>query len=100
MARIFSVLGLFWRLFCFQDGVSFAAFFFTSTEMQSNKIGKFVIVFWDKVVVQLKLGYTSQTSLESFQFFFTTLTSKMKCPCQFSDFSKNIRVFLHLFVSK
>jgi hypothetical protein len=24
----------------------------------------------------------------------------MKCQCQFSDFSRNMRVFLHLFVSK
>jgi hypothetical protein len=32
--------------------------------------------------------------------FLTSLTRKMKCHCQFSDFSRNIRVFLHLFVSK
>jgi hypothetical protein len=45
-------------------------------------------------------AYAWQTFLESLQKFCTTLRSNKKCPCQFSDFSRNMRVFLHLFVSK
>jgi len=69
VARIFFGIGPVLALVLFLAWRQFCRVFFTSTEMQSNKIEKFVIVFYAKVVVQLKLGYTSQTSLESFQIF-------------------------------